>query len=305
MYSGKICEWSKDKLWKEKLTKRRKAADPRTRLRQTCGKTKKNSWAAMSFTVKSEAEPMEITSADRRNAGGEQVNKPLKSMVDPLLLTTKMLTGMGQYVCTVCGDMFASLTQLARHVQFHDRDRPFPCAICGKRFLSRSHHDEHQRVHTGERPFPCDRCERSFTTHHNRKRHQMIHDKEEAYRCPVCGILFCQEHQLGNFSGIIRVLKQHENGNPGSDVRIKTDIQIDPNFEDEQEEQVKRRKMNKHQHSRSEKYYSWSSREEDSRTSFESGVSPGPYHKEARVPEVLHKATIRIKKIAYDMEVTL
>uniref|UniRef100_A0A4W4E2M3 C2H2-type domain-containing protein n=1 Tax=Electrophorus electricus TaxID=8005 RepID=A0A4W4E2M3_ELEEL len=123
---------------------------------------------------------------------------PLKPAVRPLLLSPHLFNGNGEYVCSVCGESFFSLAQLAKHVQFHDRDRPFPCAVCGKRFLSRSHHTEHQRVHTGERPFPCNRCERAFTTHHNLKRHQLIHDKEEMYRCSVCGVLFCQEHQLGN-----------------------------------------------------------------------------------------------------------
>lgn len=102
---------------------------------------------------------------------------------------------MGEYACDVCGETFFSIVQLAKHRQFHDRDRPYECTICGKRFLSRSHHHEHQRVHTGERPFPCERCERSFTTHHNLKRHMSIHEKEEMYRCQECGVLFCQEHE--------------------------------------------------------------------------------------------------------------
>ncbi|XP_063065286.1 zinc finger protein 652-like [Engraulis encrasicolus] len=102
---------------------------------------------------------------------------------------------VGEYACDVCGETFYTIVQLAKHRQFHDRDRPFQCSICGKRFLSRSHHHEHQRVHTGERPFPCERCDRSFTTHHNLKRHMTIHDKEEMYRCQQCGVLFCQEHE--------------------------------------------------------------------------------------------------------------
>lgn len=101
----------------------------------------------------------------------------------------------GEYTCDVCGETFFSIVQLAKHRQFHDRDRPYECTICGKRFLSRSHHHEHQRVHTGERPFPCERCDRSFTTHHNLKRHMSIHEKEEMYRCQECGVLFCQEHE--------------------------------------------------------------------------------------------------------------
>lgn len=251
---------------------------------------------AMSVTVKSEAEPIDITSAAHRKMEGRQIKKPLTSLVKPLLLSPQLISGLEKYVCSVCGEMFATLAQLARHVQFHDRDRPFPCAVCGKRFLSRSHHDEHQRVHTGERPFPCDRCERSFTTHHNRKRHQMIHDKEEAYRCTVCGVLFCQDHQLGNLSGIIRVLNQQESEKPGQAVGIKTKIKLEPNSTSKHEENVKKKK-HKHQHS----HFG----EAECSVSLHADVLQVSNNKEAHVPEALRRGTLRVKKIAYDMEVVL
>ncbi|XP_060792784.1 gastrula zinc finger protein XlCGF53.1-like [Neoarius graeffei] len=240
----------------------------------------------MSVTVKSEEKPVDVTSVAHRKSERKQRKKSLQSLVEPLLLAPEMLAGLGQYICSVCSETFISLAQLARHVQFHDRERPFPCAICGKRFLSRSHHDEHQRVHTGERPFPCNRCDRSFTTHHNRKRHQMIHDKEEAYRCTVCGVLFCQDHQLGNLNGIIHVLRQHESTEPGHAMGIKTKIKLEPNSTNEQEENVKKKKKHQHQPS----HFA----EEDSRMSFQADVLQVPNNKEAK-----------IKKIAYDMEVTL
>lgn len=249
----------------------------------------------MSVTFKSEDEAVDINSAAPRKAEGKQLKKPLTSLMEPLMLAPQLLSGLGQFVCSVCGETFVSLAQLARHVQFHDRDRPFPCAVCGKRFLSRSHHDEHQRVHTGERPFPCDRCERSFTTHHNRKRHQMIHDKEEAYRCTVCGVLFCQDHQLGNLTGIIRVLKQHQRTKAGHAAGLAAKIKLEPNSTDELEEKVNKKKRHKRQRPRSEE-------DAERRTAFHAGL---PNHKDARVPEALHRTTPRIKKIAYDMEVIL
>lgn len=257
----------------------------------------------MSVVCKSEPELIDITSAAQRRAEGKQLKRTLKSRVDPSLMAPEVLTGLGKYVCSVCGDTFASLAQLARHVQFHDRDRPFPCLVCGKRFLSRSHHDEHQRVHTGERPFPCDRCERSFTTHHNRKRHQLIHDKEEAYRCTVCGVLFCQDHQLGNLNGIIRVLRQQENKKPGRIVRLKTKIKLEPGFTKEQEN-VKKKKP-KLQHSKFEEEYSQFLAEEKSRMSLQADVPQVPINSEAPVSEALNRSGLRIMKIAYDMEVIL
>lgn len=260
----------------------------------------------MSVTLKSEAEPLEIKRAAHRKGDGKQLKKSLKSLVEPLLLAPQLLTGLGQFACSVCSESFSSLAQLARHVQFHDRDRPFPCGVCGKRFLSRSHHDEHQRVHTGERPFPCDRCERSFTTHHNRKRHQMIHDKEEAYRCTVCGVLFCQDHQLGNLNGIIRVLKQHERTKPGQGMGFKTKFKLEPNSTSKQEEDVKKKKLT-HQHSHFEGNNNYNNKNghDDIEMSFDTEVPQVPNNKEARVSEASRRTTSRIKKIAYDMEVVL
>uniref|UniRef100_A0AAR2J710 Uncharacterized protein n=1 Tax=Pygocentrus nattereri TaxID=42514 RepID=A0AAR2J710_PYGNA len=209
--------------------------------------------------------------------------------------------------------------ELAKHVQFHDCDRPFPCAICGKRFLSRSHHAEHQRVHTGERPFPCNRCERAFTTHHNLKRHQLIHDKEEMYRCSVCGVLFCQEHQLGNIGGIIRVLKQHNMENlidprelqePESvpkaepavetlpNLSLKTIIKKEPNA-------IQKKRKHEHLHSDEDCSPFVDGEGKESPLSFHSQVSQIHTSKEKDFSDLGHRTGPRIQKIAYDIEIIL
>ncbi|XP_058619626.1 zinc finger protein 776-like [Onychostoma macrolepis] len=134
----------------------------------------------------------------------------------------KQLQGHGEYICSVCGDGTFSLARLNKHMQFHDRDRPFPCELCGKRFGHRSHHTEHQRVHTGARPYTCDRCEWAFTTRHNLKRHQLVHDKEQTYSCNVCGLLFCQEHQMGNVRSIMRVRHEQRRSQMHPKLKYKT-----------------------------------------------------------------------------------
>ncbi|XP_076840558.1 uncharacterized protein LOC143485162 [Brachyhypopomus gauderio] len=237
---------------------------------------------------------------------------PPRPVGRPLLLSPKLLNGEAEYACNVCGETFFSLAQLAKHVQFHDHDRPFPCAICGKRFLSRSHHTEHQRVHTGERPFPCNRCERSFTTHHNLKRHQLIHDKEEMYRCTVCGVLFCQEHQLGNIGGIIRVLKQHDMEpliDPQTLLQLDMLPEAKPAVEDMSQLKPKKRRGRKRK-----------KRGQPKREDFLLDDDLYPEEKEQRghleVPRVLRRREVdvseavrrpagKIRKIAYDMEVVL
>ncbi|XP_072553120.1 uncharacterized protein [Salminus brasiliensis] len=271
-------------------------------------------------TSKAEVEMPEATLTETN--GNDEV--PEKSAVQPLLLSPDLLSGHGEFACAVCGETCFSLAQLAKHVQFHDHDRPFPCTICGKRFLSRSHHAEHQRVHTGERPFPCNRCERSFTTHHNLKRHQLIHDKEEMYRCTVCGVLFCQEHQLGNIGGIIRVLKQHNVGefiSPEKLFDVKSLPETEPSSnevetsgnlklkaiikEEPKAKKVKRKPNSKRRHL-DEEHSPFPVRErKHSQPSFHSDVPQIHKSKEKDFSDLVHRTGPKIQKIAYDIEIIL
>ncbi|XP_016298805.1 oocyte zinc finger protein XlCOF19-like [Sinocyclocheilus anshuiensis] len=136
----------------------------------------------------------------------------------------KLLQDHSEYTCSVCGVSTFSLARMNKHMQSHDRDRPFPCELCGKRFGCRSHHTEHQRVHTGARPYTCDRCEWAFTTRHNLKRHQLVHDKEETYSCNVCGLLFCQEHQMRS---IMRVHHEQRGSQIHPKLKNKTNQNMD------------------------------------------------------------------------------
>ncbi|KAL6483584.1 hypothetical protein MHYP_G00084560 [Metynnis hypsauchen] len=287
-------------------------------------------WDASVSEMMSEAESVEVKifaeSKDEVRAHKAMADKPedvgqlpKKSAVQPLILSPDLLSGHGEFGCTICGERCFSLAQLAKHVQFHDRDRPFPCAICGKRFLSRSHHAEHQRVHTGERPFTCNRCERAFTTHHNLKRHQLIHDKEEMYRCSVCGVLFCQEHQLGNIGGIIRVLKQHNMGDlidprelqePVSVLEPEPAVETLPNLslktiiKEEQNAEQKKRKQ-EHLHSDEDHSPFADGEGDESPLSFHSEVSQIHTSTEKDFSDLVHRTGPRIQKIAYDIEIIL
>uniref|UniRef100_A0A9J8B8Y0 Uncharacterized protein n=1 Tax=Cyprinus carpio carpio TaxID=630221 RepID=A0A9J8B8Y0_CYPCA len=139
---------------------------------------------SITYTHVSQTKPLGNTSKQQTAVKQHKIRPSLPNCV------AKLLQGHDEYTCSVCGVSTFSLARLSKHMQFHDRDRPFPCELCGKRFSSRSHHTEHQRVHTGARPYTCDRCEWAFTTRHNLKRHQLVHDKKETYSCNVCGLLF-------------------------------------------------------------------------------------------------------------------
>ncbi|XP_042606650.1 zinc finger protein 502-like isoform X2 [Cyprinus carpio] len=176
--------------------------------------------SARTFRLSNTRCDMENPEAPRLNV--ETVNKMHNEAEVKVMkpnCVAKLLQGHDEYTCSVCGVSTFSLARLSKHMQFHDRDRPFPCELCGKRFSSRSHHTEHQRVHTGARPYTCDRCEWAFTTRHNLKRHQLVHDKKETYSCNVCGLLFCQEHQMGNMTSIMRV--HHEQRRPQIHPKLK------------------------------------------------------------------------------------
>lgn len=258
-----------------------------------------------------EAEVRELEAAVTKIEPEDGGQLPTKSNLQPLLPSLDSLTDLLD--CTVCGKTGFSLAQLTKHVQFHDRDRPFPCSTCGKRFLSRSHYMEHQRVHTGDRPFHCKHCGRAFTTHHNLKRHQLIHSKEETYSCTECGVLFCQEHQQGNMSAIVRVLKQHDVGELISpDPHI--DLKPDPEPADEtltkfklqtiiKEEQNARNKQLQNQ--ADEDTSPFAEREEKySKLLFHPEV-PQIQNSKEEFSDLVPRMRPRIQKIAYDIEIIL
>ncbi|XP_028170021.1 zinc finger protein 90-like [Ostrinia furnacalis] len=89
--------------------------------------------------------------------------------------------------CAKCGDSFAHISDLHKHVDSAQcRRRAHACPVCARSFRSASVRDEHLRTHTGERPFPCDVCGLAFRRLTAMRNHRLIHTGVRAWACERC-----------------------------------------------------------------------------------------------------------------------
>ncbi|XP_062377609.1 zinc finger protein 865-like [Sardina pilchardus] len=80
-----------------------------------------------------------------------------------------------RFACKYCGQGFAYLSQLKRHMPKHTKERPFSCSLCGFRFTRMSHLKRHEKAHTGDRPYACEVCGRSFIRKSHLDQHLKTH----------------------------------------------------------------------------------------------------------------------------------
>ncbi|XP_047459903.1 zinc finger protein 541-like isoform X1 [Mugil cephalus] len=109
--------------------------------------------------------------------------------MNPVVLLKSVIAHTGGYLCEVCNQIFATVSQLLKHRQLHE---DLTCDICGKCFTSHADFTKHHCPH--EPSFPCNMCDRSFATIHRLKRHKLLHVKD-GRKCIWCGMLFCQRHK--------------------------------------------------------------------------------------------------------------
>ncbi|XP_073326430.1 uncharacterized protein [Pagrus major] len=114
----------------------------------------------------------------------------LSKMIPTVLLKSVFKPASG-FQCELCNQTFTIASQLLKHNQLHEEQRPFICELCGVLFTNLTDFTEHQREH--QPSFPCNMCDRSFTTSQNLKRHKLLHVKD-GRKCQKCGVLFCQRH---------------------------------------------------------------------------------------------------------------
>ncbi|XP_068992688.1 zinc finger protein 155-like isoform X18 [Neodiprion pinetum] len=104
------------------------------------------------------------------------------------------------YLCTLCGESFASTQALSMHLEVHDEKYPYACDECGRSFKTTSVLRKHQLIHNGEKTNVCETCGYSSLHRSNLINHQRRHHFDYKYRCDVCGMGFYtksnyQEHQ--------------------------------------------------------------------------------------------------------------
>ncbi|XP_065363298.1 zinc finger protein 91-like [Calliphora vicina] len=121
-----------------------------------------------------------------------------------------------RFYCNKCSRDFSTKTNLNRHMQSHEGNKPFSCTECKKSFTQKSTLKQHMYTHTGERPYVCEVCNRGFTQCKSLIFHMRRHTGEKPFHCEYCLITFRQKDALR-----IHILKHHvliEHGADGSEI---------------------------------------------------------------------------------------
>jgi KRAB domain-containing zinc finger protein len=132
------------------------------------------------------------------------------------------------YKCDKCKYVTNHKAHFTRHLNSHDRLKPFSCNICGRAFTAKgtlmrhmkqvhlkikgskykcsecdyatdekTKYTNHHRTHTKEKPFKCEKCDSDFSQKTNLNRHvKSVHQKIKKFRCDQCDASFAKENVL-------------------------------------------------------------------------------------------------------------
>ena len=89
--------------------------------------------------------------------------------------THTVLTPETAKKCHLCSKMYVSMPALSMHLQTHYRK--FKCNVCEKTFSRSWLLQNHMRLHTGEKPFDCNTCGKKFSDKSNLRSHMKTHNK--------------------------------------------------------------------------------------------------------------------------------
>ncbi|KAL5257214.1 hypothetical protein ACHWQZ_G012225 [Mnemiopsis leidyi] len=104
---------------------------------------------------------------------------------DPSFVCSSSISKM--FVCSSCGSIFKSRSELYSHFRDFHKHKLFSCTFCSKLFTRSSSLKTHTRVHTGERPYKCSECGKSFTQLSNVLQHNRdVHIKDKRFKCKLC-----------------------------------------------------------------------------------------------------------------------
>lgn len=111
-------------------------------------------------------------------------------------LSVKKESHGNRFYCQKCNRDFSTKTNLNRHMQSHEGNKPFSCTECRKSFTQKSTLKQHMYTHTGERPYVCEVCNRGFTQCKSLIFHMRRHTGEKPFHCEYCLITFRQKDAL-------------------------------------------------------------------------------------------------------------
>lgn len=109
------------------------------------------------------------------------------------------------YLCPVCGQVFPSYDNLAKHMAKHlptetirsgDNNKIHYCKVCNRSFSRSDMLTRHMRLHTGLKPYECDACGQVFSRSDHLNTHRRTHTGEKPYRCPQCSYAACRRDMI-------------------------------------------------------------------------------------------------------------
>ncbi|XP_069024749.1 zinc finger protein 665-like [Embiotoca jacksoni] len=87
----------------------------------------------------------------------------------------KVVTSRKQEVrCPVCGKEVRNNHYLQRHMETHNKEKPFSCSVCGKKVKHMKTLQSHMSTHMKEKPHRCSVCSRRFAWFTELKYHQCV-----------------------------------------------------------------------------------------------------------------------------------
>lgn len=109
------------------------------------------------------------------------------------------------YLCPVCGQVFPTNDNLAKHMAKHlptetiragDNNKVHYCKVCNRSFSRSDMLTRHMRLHTGLKPYECADCGQVFSRSDHLNTHKRTHTGEKPYRCPQCPYAACRRDMI-------------------------------------------------------------------------------------------------------------
>ncbi|XP_065083428.1 zinc finger protein 543-like [Ochlerotatus camptorhynchus] len=101
-----------------------------------------------------------------------------------------------KFECVECVKSFSTKTNLNRHLQTHNGNKPFACPLCQKGFTQSGSLKQHLLIHQNLRPYVCTICGQGFTQQKTLTFHMRRHTNEKPFVCPHCSYAFRQKDGL-------------------------------------------------------------------------------------------------------------
>lgn len=117
------------------------------------------------------------------------------------------------FQCDVCKQHFESYGVIKAHMRIHDIGE-FMCEVCGKKFAKKTNLQTHVRIHTGERIFHCENCGKSFTSASALFVHRRTHTGVRPYQCTWCEKSYAHSTDL----------RRHKRIHTGEPKKLKCDL---------------------------------------------------------------------------------